>query len=186
MLTYLALFASWLGETQSLRIMLVLLCAVLGFLLFNVPHRWRGAWRTFMGDAGSLVLGFAVAWFTIDLTQGVGATVPPVVMLWVVGLVLFDLFTVTMRRLLSRRSPFAADRAHIHHLLQRAGLSDISAWAILIAANALLGALGTVGWRSGVAEPVLFAAYLVVGLLYFAAFIRPEWLLQRARRRRRA
>jgi UDP-GlcNAc:undecaprenyl-phosphate GlcNAc-1-phosphate transferase len=138
-----------------------------------------------MGDAGSLVLGFAVAWFTIDLSQGAGAIVPPVVMLWVVGLVLFDLFTVTVRRILRKRSPVAADRGHIHHLLQRSGLSDIGAWAAILSANVLFGAVGAILWRAGVAEPALFAGYLAAAFVYFAAFIRPAWLLRLARRRRR-
>jgi len=182
MLVYFGAFAFWLGEAESLAVIAALLGAVLGFLVFNVPHPWRGRWRTFMGDAGSLVLGFAVAWFTIDLTQRREAAVPPVVMLWVVGLVLYDLFTVTVRRLLRRRSPVAADRAHIHHLLQRCGLSSRAVWVLLIGANALLGAIGTIGWRSGVAEPALFGAYLLLGVVYFAAFIRPRWLIRRYRR----
>lgn len=182
MLGYFGAFAYWLGEAEALAVIVALLGAVLGFLLFNVPHPWRGRWRTFMGDAGSLVLGFAVAWFTIDLTQQRPLTVPPVVMLWVVGLVLFDLFTVTVRRLLRRRSPVAADRAHIHHLLQRCGLSSQATWVLLMAANALLGAIGTIGWRSGVSEPVLFGAYLALGVAYVAAFLRPRWLIRRYRR----
>jgi len=182
MLVYFGAFAFWLGEAESLAVIAALLGAVLGFLVFNVPHPWRGRWRTFMGDTGSLVLGFAVAWFTIDLTQRRSVVVPPVVMLWVVGLVLFDLFTVTVRRLLRRRSPVAADRAHIHHLLQRCGLSSRKTWAVLIAANVLLGAIGTVGWRAGVAQPLLFGAYLAMGLVYLAAFIRPRWLIRRYRR----
>jgi UDP-GlcNAc:undecaprenyl-phosphate GlcNAc-1-phosphate transferase len=182
MLGYFAAFAFWLGDAESLAVIAALLGAVAGFLPFNAPHPWRGRWRTFMGDAGSLVLGFAVAWFTIDLTQGRTDAVPPVVMLWVAGVVLFDLFTVTVRRLLRRRSPVAADRAHIHHLLQRCGLSSRSTWAVLIAANVLLGALGTIGWRAGVPEPALFGAYLAVGLAYLAAFIRPRWLIRRYRR----
>ncbi len=182
MLGYLAIFAFWLGEAESVSVIATLLGALAGFLLFNLPHPWRGARRTFMGDAGSLVLGFAVAWFTIDLTQQRDVAVPPVVMLWVVGLVLFDLFTVTVRRLLRRRSPVAADRAHIHHLLQRCGLSDRGALALLIAANALLGAIGAVGWRAGVSEPALFAAYVALGLAYFAVFIKAGWLLRRCRR----
>jgi len=182
MLGYFGAFAFWLGEADSMAVIVALLGAVLGFLLFNVPHPWRGRWRTFMGDAGSLVLGFAVAWFTIDLTQRRAIAVPPVVMLWVVGLVLFDLFTVTVRRLLRRRSPVAADRAHIHHLLQRCGLSSRTTWALLIFANVLLGAIGAIGWRAGVSEPVLFGAYLVFGLVYLAAFLRPRWLIRRYRR----
>jgi UDP-GlcNAc:undecaprenyl-phosphate GlcNAc-1-phosphate transferase len=182
MLGYFAAFAFWLGDAESLTLIVALLGAVIGFLLLNAPHPWRGRWRTFMGDAGSLVLGFAVAWFTIDLTQRRPDAVPPVVMLWVVGLVLFDLFTVTVRRLLRRRSPVAADRAHIHHLLQRCGLSSRTAWATLVAVNVLLGAIGTLGWRTGVAEPVLFGAYLTAGVAYVAAFIRPRWLIRRLRK----
>lgn len=182
MLAYFGAFAFWLGEAESLTVIAALLGAVAGFLLFNVPHPWRGRWRTFMGDAGSLVLGFAVAWFTIDLTQRSPAAVPPVVMLWVAGLVLFDLFTVTVRRLLRRRSPVAADRAHIHHLLQRCGMSSRTALALLVGANVLLGAIGTIGWRAGASEPALFGAYLALGLLYLAAFIRPRWLIRRFRR----
>ena len=182
MLGYFAAFACWLGEADSLAVIVALLGAVLGFLPFNVPHPWRGRWRTFMGDAGSLVLGFAVAWLTIDLTQRRPAAVPPVVMLWVVGLVLFDLFTVTVRRLLRRRSPVAADRAHIHHLLQRCGFSSRVTWVTLIALNVLLGAIGTIAWRGGVSEPVLFGAYLALGVAYFAALIRPRWLIRRFRR----
>jgi len=83
--------------------------------------------------------------------------------------------------LLRRRSPVAADRAHIHHLLQRCGLSDKGALALLIAANALFGAIGAIGWRAGVSEPVLFAAYLALGLVYFAVFIKAGWLLRRCR-----
>ncbi len=182
MLGYFALFAFWLGEADSLRVVVLLLGAVAGFLLFNAPYPWRHR-RTFMGDSGSLVLGFAVAWFTIDLTQRTAA-VPPVVMLWVVGLVLFDLFTVTVRRLLRGRSPVAADRAHIHHLLQLCRFSATGTWTLLLLANALLGAIGTIAWRAGAPEPLLFAAYLVCGTAYAAIFMQPLWLLRWCRRHR--
>jgi UDP-N-acetylmuramyl pentapeptide phosphotransferase/UDP-N-acetylglucosamine-1-phosphate transferase len=47
---------------------------------------------------------------------------------------------------------------------------------------ALLLSFGAIGWRAGVAEPLLFGAYLAAGLVYFAAFIRPRWLIRRYRR----
>jgi UDP-GlcNAc:undecaprenyl-phosphate GlcNAc-1-phosphate transferase len=186
MLGYFALFAFWLGEIETLRVILLLLGAVIGFLLFNAPHPWRGARRTFMGDAGSLVLGFAVAWFTIDLTQRPVAPVPPVVMLWVVGIVLFDLFTVTVRRILRGRNPVKADRAHIHHLLQLCGYSPAATCTLLLAMNALLGAIGVIAWRTGTAEPALFGIYVVCGMAYAAIFVWPVWLLRWCRRRKHA
>lgn len=174
-------FAWWAGDVVSLKILVVLLGALAGFLVFNLPHPWRGQRRTFMGDTGSLVLGFVAAWYSIGLTQGYGPTVPPVVMLWVSGIVLFDLFTVTVRRVLRRRDPAAPDRAHIHHILLRRGLSPARAVALLLGANLVLGAIGTLGWAAGVSEPWLFAGYIAVALAYLALFLFPARLLRRKR-----
>jgi UDP-GlcNAc:undecaprenyl-phosphate GlcNAc-1-phosphate transferase len=185
MLGYFALFAFVLGEAGAMKVIVVLLGAVIGFLLFNAPHPWPGG-RIFMGDTGSLVLGFAVAWFTIDLTQRPAPAVPPVVMLWVVGVVLFDLFTVTVRRALQGRNPTAPDRLHIHHLLLRSGFSPVAALLLLLAANAALGAIGTVGWLAGLSEAALFAGFLATGGLYFAVLLDPTRLLRRRRRRAQA
>ena len=180
-LSFFAVFASWGGDAASLKILIVLLGALAGFLAFNLPHPLRGQRRTFMGDTGSLVLGFAVAWFSIGLTQGPGPAVPPVVMLWVTGVVLFDLFTVTIRRILRRRDPAAPDRAHIHHILLRRGLSPARAVALLLGANLALGAIGTLGWAASVPESWLFAGYIGIALIYFGVFLFPARLLRRKR-----
>jgi len=187
-LAFFAGFAYWAGDANSLKIIVVLMGALSGFLLFNLPHRWRGHRRTFMGDAGSLVLGFAVAWFSITLTQvpaqpGTGSdlAVSPVVMLWVTGVVLFDLFTVTVRRILRRRDPAAADRGHIHHILLRRGLSPARVLALLLAANTAMAAAGTFAWWLGAPEAWLFAAYVLAGLGYLGLFLFPARLGRRRR-----
>jgi UDP-GlcNAc:undecaprenyl-phosphate GlcNAc-1-phosphate transferase len=185
MLGFFALFSLWQGDVNALKIVLVLAGAVLGFLLFNAPHPWRGRRRVFMGDTGSLVLGFVVTWFTIDLSLPGPMAVPPVVMLWVVGLVLFDLFTVTVRRLLQRKDPVAPDRAHVHHVLQRWGFTAVQTGTLLLACNATMGAVGIIAWRTGVPEPAMFAAFVVVGFAYFAVFFRPGRLLRWKRLRSR-
>jgi UDP-GlcNAc:undecaprenyl-phosphate GlcNAc-1-phosphate transferase len=180
-LGFFAAFSWWAGEVVSLKILVVLLGALGGFLLFNLPHPWRGHRRTFMGDTGSLVLGFVVAWFSIELTQGYGETVPPVVMLWVTGIVLFDLFTVTIRRILRRRDPAAPDRAHVHHILLRRGLSPARTVALLLSANFAMGAVGTVAWIAGVPETWLFAGYVAAALGYLGLFLFPARLIRRKR-----
>jgi UDP-GlcNAc:undecaprenyl-phosphate GlcNAc-1-phosphate transferase len=180
-LSFFAGFARWAGDVVSLKILVVLLGALGGFLVFNLPHPWRGNRRTFMGDTGSLVLGFAVAWYSIGLTQGYGSAVPPVVMLWVAGIVLFDVFTVTVRRILRRRDPAAPDRAHIHHILLRRGLSAPRAVALLLGVNLALGAIGTLGWAAGVPETWLFASYVAAGLAYLGMFLFPARLIRRKR-----
>jgi len=182
-LGFFAGFAWWEDDANSLKVLVVLLGALAGFLAFNLPHPWRGQRRTFMGDTGSLVLGFVVAWYSIELTQqaATGPLVPPVVMLWVTGIVLLDVFTVTIRRILRRRDPAAPDRAHIHHILLRRGLSPGRAVAVLLLANVALGLIGTLAWAVGAAEPWLFAGFVAVGLAYIAFFLFPARLIRRRR-----
>lgn len=186
MLGFFAFFAGHLSDPNGLKLLLVLMGAVGGFLLFNAPHPWRGRRRVFMGDAGSLVLGFVVAWFTIELThrgETSAGAVPPVVMLWVTGVVLFDVFTVTVRRMLRRRDPAAPDRAHLHHLIQRRGYGPAQTVAIIVGANIALGAIGTLGWLAGLPEPVLFAGFILLGLAYVATFLYPARFLRIRKRR---
>jgi UDP-GlcNAc:undecaprenyl-phosphate/decaprenyl-phosphate GlcNAc-1-phosphate transferase len=95
--------------------------------------------------------------------------------------VLFDLFTVTIRRVLRRRDPAAPDRAHVHHILLRRGLSPGRAVALLLGVNLALGAIGTLSWVAGAQESWLFAGYVTVALLYLALFLFPARLLRRKR-----
>ncbi len=140
-------FAWTIGDANAAKILLVLAGALAGFLFFNLPWPLRGRHRTFMGDAGSMVLGFAVAWFSVALTQRGAVTVPPPVMLWVLGIVLMDVFTVTVRRLARRRSPMAADRDHIHHMLLRRGFGPWQTLGLLVGANVVLACIGTALWQ---------------------------------------
>jgi UDP-GlcNAc:undecaprenyl-phosphate GlcNAc-1-phosphate transferase len=162
----------------------VLLGALGGFLIFNLPHPWRGKRRTFMGDTGSLILGFVVAWFSVDLTQRSGAHVPPVVMLWVVGVVLLDLLTVTLRRIIRRRDPALPDRGHIHHLLLRRGCSAAQCLLWLLGANLVLSATGTALWRLGVPDYYSLAGFLLVTAAYLGIFLFPARLWRHLPRRR--
>ncbi len=186
MLGFFSFFAWHLPDPNALKLLLVLMGAVGGFLIFNAPHPWRGRRRVFMGDAGSLVLGFVIAWFTIDLTHRSDPalhTVPPVVMLWVTGVVLFDVFTVTVRRVLRRRDPAAPDRAHLHHLIQRRGYGPAQTVAIIVGANVALGAIGTAGWLAGLPEAVLFGGFVLLGFAYVATFLYPARFLRIRQRR---
>jgi UDP-GlcNAc:undecaprenyl-phosphate GlcNAc-1-phosphate transferase len=166
-------FAWTIGDANAAKILLVLAGALAGFLFFNLPWPLRGRHRTFMGDAGSMVLGFAVAWFSVALTQRGAVTVPPPVMLWVLGIVLMDVFTVTVRRLARRRSPMAADRDHIHHMLLRRGFGPWQTLGLLVGANVVLACIGTAMWRTGVADRWIFWCYLAACAVYFALFFMP-------------
>ena len=173
MLAFFATFALAIGDLNAAKIIIVLAGAVVGFLFFNLPWPLRGEHRTFMGDAGSMVLGFAIAWFSVSLTQQNMNNVPTPTMLWVLGLLLMDVFTVTVRRLARRRSPMSPDRDHIHHILMRRGYSPRAVLALLVAANALMAAVGTALWRLDVPDWWIFWSFLAVCAAYFAFFFMP-------------
>ena len=184
-LGYFAFFAYMLGDANAMKFLVVLIGALLGFLAFNAPLFGRGA-RSFMGDTGSQVLGIVVAWFSIQFTQGNAEAPPPVTMLWVVGVVLLDFFTVTIRRVIRGRNPATPDRGHIHHLLMRRGLSPLQTVLLLVGVNLAFGAIGTAGWLLDWPEHLMFGGFLVVGLLYFGVFLFPTRFMRLSRRPRYA
>ena len=84
--------------------------AVMAFLIFN----WNPA-KIFMGDSGSLTLGFIIAVLAIKSS----AYLPPAAIPFLIGLPLIDTFIVVRRRLQRGVSPFSPDKTHMHHFLYR-------------------------------------------------------------------
>ncbi len=117
-----ALHASFADAHVLMLINLAFAGAVLGFLRFN----WSPS-RVFMGDAGSLCLGFALGFMAIAMSQGDGAVFPPIVALLVLAVPITDTITVMSKRVVRGRSPFQADRYHFHHILMRYGMDRESA-----------------------------------------------------------
>ena len=107
------------GLEQSLDLAYALIGVLVAFLLFNsrifISHAW-----VFMGDAGSMWLGLVVGWLMAQVAQH---HAEPMIVLWLFGLPLIDTLTVMLRRMRRKKSPFKADRTHIHHVLQRLGFS---------------------------------------------------------------
>ena len=153
----------------------VIFCgAIAGFLMFNLRFPWQAHARVFLGDAGSLMIGFALGWFAIDLTQGPGRTFPPIAALWVLLLPLADCVSLMTRRVSRRKSPFVADRHHIHHYLLARGFTHGQTLATLVGVSALFGAVGYFGWRLGVPEPVLFWTFFL-GFFAYYFWIKRAW-----------
>jgi UDP-GlcNAc:undecaprenyl-phosphate/decaprenyl-phosphate GlcNAc-1-phosphate transferase len=148
--------------------------AIAGFLAFNLRFPWQPHARVFLGDAGSLMIGFALGWFAIDLTQGPGRSFSPIAALWVVLLPLADCVSLMARRIAHGKSPFVADRHHIHHYLQARGLSHGQSLWLLVAISAMCGAVGYFGWRWEIAEPALFWPFFF-GFFAYHFWIRREW-----------
>lgn len=159
------------GEVFALTT--VLLAVIFGYLLFNFPLPFNRGVRTFMGDAGSTVLGLAVACVGIRLSQGADAPLSPSVGLWFVAVPVFDLFASTMRRVLARRSPFAPDHEHLHHVLIVEGLSPRATLYFMLLISFVCVGVGLVGHAAGAADGIMCVAWLMGGIVYYRAMRRP-------------
>jgi UDP-GlcNAc:undecaprenyl-phosphate GlcNAc-1-phosphate transferase len=165
-----ALVAKTSGFMLQYDVARILCVAIAGFLLFNLRFPWQKHARVFLGDAGSLMLGFTLGWYAIDLTQGVGRTFPPIAALWVVLLPLADCVSIMGRRIRAGRSPFVADRHHLHHYLHARGFTHGQTLTIMVGLSGGFGAVGYFGWRLEVPEPALFYPF------FFGFFVYHLWI----------
>jgi UDP-GlcNAc:undecaprenyl-phosphate GlcNAc-1-phosphate transferase len=166
------------GNGEGLGLLAILGAAILGFLLFNYRMPWRPAAIVFLGDSGSMFLGFTVGWFAIKFTQGDSKVLAPAAALWFLMLPLFDTATLTVRRILKRRPPFGADREHLHHIFLLAGFT-VSETVAIMAAISLLGVgVGLVGTYFQIPDVLLLGSFLLLGGLYFW-MIMHSWSVMR-------
>lgn len=146
-----------------------------GFLWFNLRSPFRRKAAIFLGDSGSMFLGFTLAWFAIHATSAYGAaSIKPVVCLWIVAVPLADSASCIIRRILSGVTPMTPDLKHLHHLLIRFGLTTAQAVFAIHIGSFFCGLVGVVGWVLNVPESVLFGAF-VVTLLSFIAWTNIMW-----------
>ena len=138
------------------------------FLLFNLTVGPFAKTKVFMGDAGSTFLGCAVAIAMIHFTQSRHAVIQPATALWLVAIPLMDMASTMVRRVRKGRSPFHADRTHLHHILMRAGFSQRQALMAIVLVATILAGIGIVlerVWPQS--EAVSFALFLIAFGLYF-------------------
>jgi UDP-GlcNAc:undecaprenyl-phosphate GlcNAc-1-phosphate transferase len=141
---------------------LMIAAAIVGFLAFNFPVAWNRRRRSFMGDAGSTLLGFLVVWNTLGILRAEGSVLSPVHCLWFAAIPIYDCVTVVIRRILRKRSPFAPGRDHFHHLLRRGGLSGRQTVLVLVGLQAVYALIGIGGHFAGVPDQVMFLAWAIL------------------------
>jgi UDP-GlcNAc:undecaprenyl-phosphate GlcNAc-1-phosphate transferase len=148
-----------------------------GFLVFNMPWKGRARASIFMGDAGSTLLGFLLAYLLISLSQGQGSDeqrgMAPVVALWIFAVPLLDTVGVMVRRIWMKRSPFAADRGHIHHLFLDAGFRVRQAVLLIAFLQLVMGAIGLAGYYLGVPDMLSLLAFMMIFTGYIYLISRP-------------
>jgi UDP-GlcNAc:undecaprenyl-phosphate/decaprenyl-phosphate GlcNAc-1-phosphate transferase len=122
------------GQIQVAVLTAALIGSSLGFLRYNFNPA-----RIFMGDSGSMLLGFVLASVSVEGALKSAATIALIVPILALGLPLFDTFFAVIRRLRSGRPIYEADRNHLHHRLMDLGLSQRRVVMLLYGISALLG-----------------------------------------------
>lgn len=157
------------GDSAMFTVICLATGAIAAFLIYNARSPWGGSAIVYMGDAGSLLLGLLVAWIAIRLAMSPHPSLAPITAVWILALPLADMGTIMARRLLRGKSPFLADREHLHHILLAMGVSPTRAIAALFVAALLLAAVGIGAERAGVPQHFMFYAYLAGLVLYGVA-----------------
>jgi UDP-N-acetylmuramyl pentapeptide phosphotransferase/UDP-N-acetylglucosamine-1-phosphate transferase len=143
------------------------------FFIYNV---FGGRNKIFMGDCGSLFLGYMINLFVFQFcTLNANHVVPekfhmaaaPAVAICVLIVPLFDTMRVMITRMKKRRSPFMPDKNHIHHLLLKAGLKHRQVTLVLMTETLFFIALGILGRNWNIGLLIAIALILKIGLTFF-------------------
>lgn len=138
--------------------------------------------KIFLGDAGSMLIGYLLAWALIRMSQIPQTQLSPVNVLWCVALPIFDTFAVMYRRMRQGRSPFKPDRGHIHHILLGMGLGPRATLAALVALASGLALVGAFISSAAHSAGTNLATFCVAMGVYVVT-VTHVWLRQEARQR---
>jgi len=177
-----ALFADRAGQADILWLLLVSMAAVVGFMMLNARLPWNKQARVFLGDSGSLLLGFILAWCFISLGNDHNETgaraFMPMAAVWLLAVPLLDTTTQIWRRRRAGKSAFSADQNHLHHAFLRAGFSVRETWLNIFLLALALGGVGILFEISPLPDYISFWAFMAFAFTFYF-YMRHSWNTQR-------
>jgi UDP-GlcNAc:undecaprenyl-phosphate GlcNAc-1-phosphate transferase len=172
----LAMLAYSGGQVSTAALALTFAGAVLGFLRFNTFPA-----SVFMGDAGSQLLGFAVGVLSLRATQSGTSAVSAATPVLLLALPIMDTLSVMVQRISEGRSPFSADKNHIHHKLLSFGFDHHEAVMVIYAIQAdLLLIAYWMRYESDLAILGVVTAFFVVSIGLLQVATRRHWRFRAA------
>ncbi len=149
--------------------LLVPIGAILGFLVYNLGYLGKKR-RVFLGDSGSNMLGFAVAFICIEYSQDINhlSYINPVTALWLVALPIIDCIAVIVSRILKGIMPFRPGRDHLHHKLLDLGIKPMNIFYIYIITSSFLALIGfslEISFQNK--EYISFYSFLALSSFYY-------------------
>lgn len=167
-----ALSALLAGDAAAAFFSLALLGALVAFLTFNFPPA-----KIFMGDSGSLSLGFVLAVIPLIRSGSSGSLWSLVPMITLLLVPILDTTMAILRRIKNGRSILSPDREHIHHKLLDVGLGNRKILLVVYSTCVVLG-FATLAWQL-TPSPVDATVILVVWVLSLVAFFTLDRLAKR-------
>ncbi len=164
------LMLAWLAYGSGLSDWLfLLLIAVVIFVLFNKSHLYK----LFLGDNGSMFLGFLLAWLLVYFSQAPVEVIKPVTALYLVALPIYDTIFVMVRRFVRGVSPFMPDKTHLHHFFMSKGLSQNKTLALILSMHALMIVFAVFiinQWQ----EYIQFYLFVLFSIIYYLV-LKKAW-----------
>ncbi|MFL9786775.1 UDP-N-acetylglucosamine--undecaprenyl-phosphate N-acetylglucosaminephosphotransferase [Vibrio cyclitrophicus] len=147
----------------------VFIVAIIPYILMNLGILGRER-KVFMGDAGSMMIGFTVIWLLLGASQDPSESLMrPITALWLIAVPLMDMAAIMFRRVRRGVSPFKPDREHLHHIFQRLGCTPRQTLAIICAIASSFAGVGIYGEFLKVPESTMFILFLVCFASYTVA-----------------
>jgi UDP-GlcNAc:undecaprenyl-phosphate GlcNAc-1-phosphate transferase len=177
----LAMLAYSGGQLSAAALALTFAGAVLGFLRFNTFPA-----SVFMGDAGSQLLGFAVGVLSLRATQSGDSAISAATPILLLALPILDTLSVMVQRVSEGRSPFSADKNHIHHKLLGFGFDHHEAVMVIYAVQADLFLLAYwMRYESDIAILGVVSAFFLGAIFLLHAAVRGHWRFRASKDARR-
>ncbi|MGN0226500.1 MAG: glycosyltransferase family 4 protein [Paludibacteraceae bacterium] len=148
---FFAVYFGLAGETSWSILGICMIGALAVFFIYNVFGLRE---KIFMGDSGSLLLGYLLTAFVFrfceinayhEVPEWLHMNAAPAVAICVLTIPIFDTIRVSLTRIKHHRSPFQPDKNHIHHLLLRTGLNHIQTTCVLLSVSVLFIGLAILG-----------------------------------------
>ncbi|TKE97817.1 UDP-N-acetylglucosamine--undecaprenyl-phosphate N-acetylglucosaminephosphotransferase [Vibrio kanaloae] len=147
----------------------VFIVATIPYILMNLGILGRER-KVFMGDAGSMMIGFTVIWLLLGASQNSSESMMrPITALWLIAVPLMDMAAIMFRRIRRGSSPFKPDREHLHHIFQRLGFTSRQTLAIICLIASGFAGFGIYGEFLNISESTMFILFMACFASYAVA-----------------
>lgn len=152
-----------IGQSDLALVTMALAGAACGFLRYNFNPA-----KIFMGDTGSMLLGYTMAAVSVIGAVKTAATVSLVVPVIVLGLPILDTTFAIIRRKINNRPVFKPDKGHVHHRLLAMGLTQKQAVLLMYAVTTVLGCVAVIVAKVNILVGIALVAAILLACVIVA------------------